>query len=48
MTKLPGKKLGTLDVTLDRKKDNFTWAKISVELRFDLDRGVFHALYDGT
>lgn len=45
--KLPGKKIGMLEVKLDRKKTRYTWAKIAVELRFEIADGTFHTHYEG-
>ncbi len=45
--KKPGKKIGTLEVKLDRKKTRYKWASVEVELRFDLEDGEFHAQYEG-
>jgi len=42
-----GKKIGTLTVTLDRKKTRYKWASVDVELRFDLKSGKFHAQWEG-
>jgi hypothetical protein len=42
-----GKKIGTLEVKLDRKKTRYKWASIDVELRFDIHTGTFHAQYEG-
>ncbi len=47
MSKSPGKKIGMLKVTLDRKKTRYKWASINVELRFDLASGNFHARWEG-
>lgn len=43
----PGKKIGTLEVKLDRKKTRYKWASVDVELRFEMTRGTFHAQYEG-
>ena len=45
--KLPGKKIGTLEVKLDRKKTRYKWASVDVELRFEMTHGTFHAQYEG-
>lgn len=47
MSKHPGKKIGMLEVKLDRKKTRYTWAKVNVELRFEITHGTFHAQYEG-
>lgn len=47
MSQRPGKKIGTLTVTLDRKKTRYKWASVDVELRFEMTRGTFHAMYEG-
>ena len=47
MSKSPGKKIGTLEVKLDRKKTRYKWASIDVELRFEIATGTFHAQYEG-
>lgn len=47
MSKHPGKKIGTLEVKLDRKKTRYKWASVNVELRFEMTRGTFHAQYEG-
>ncbi|HSX22398.1 MAG TPA: hypothetical protein VLE97_06435 [Gaiellaceae bacterium] len=47
MSQRPGKKIGTLKVTLDRKKTRYKWASVDVELRFEMKRGTFHAQYEG-
>jgi hypothetical protein len=43
MSKHPGKKIGTLEVKLDRKKTRYKWASVNVELRFEITHGTFHA-----
>jgi hypothetical protein len=45
--KHPGKKIGVLEIKLDRKKTRYTWAKVEVELRFEITAGTFHAQYEG-
>lgn len=45
--KHPGKKIGTLEVKLDRKKTRYKWASVNVELRFEITHGTFHAQYEG-
>ena len=47
MSQRYGKKIGTLKVTLDRKKTRYKWASVDVELRFDLHTGTFWAQYEG-
>ena len=47
MSKQPGKKIGTLEVKLDRKKTRYKWASVDVELRFEITHGTFHAQYEG-
>ena len=47
MSKHPGKKIGTLEVKLDRKKTRYKWASVDVELRFEMHHGTFHAQYEG-
>ena len=47
MNKHPGKKIGTLEVKLDRKKTRYKWASVNVELRFEMTHGTFHAQYEG-
>jgi hypothetical protein len=47
MNKQPGKKLGTLKVKLDRKKDRYKWASVDVDLRFEITNGTFYAQYEG-
>lgn len=47
MSKHPGKKIGTLEVKLDRKKTRYKWASVDVELRFEITNGTFHAQYEG-
>lgn len=47
MSKQPGKKIGTLEVKLDRKKTRYKWASVNVELRFEITHGTFHAQYEG-
>ena len=47
MNKPPGKKIGTLEVKLDRKKTRYKWASVDVELRFEITNGTFHAQYEG-
>lgn len=42
-----GKKIGMLEVKLDRKKTRYKWASIDVELRFDIAYGTFWAQYEG-
>lgn len=48
MSKHPGKKIGMLEVKLDRKKTRYTWASVDVELRFEITKGTFHAQYEGS
>ncbi len=43
MSQRPGKKIGTLEVKLDRKKTCYKWASVEVELSFDLARGAFRS-----
>ena len=43
----PGKKIGVLEVKLDRKKTRYQRAVVKVELRFDISRGMFWAQYEG-
>lgn len=45
--KLPGKKIGKLEVKLDRKKTRYTWAFVEVELRFEITNGWFYAQWEG-
>jgi hypothetical protein len=47
MSKSPGKKIGKLEIKLDRKKTRYTWASVTVELRFEITTGTFHAQYEG-
>jgi hypothetical protein len=47
MSKRPGKKIGTLEVKLDRQKTRSEWASVKVELRFEITHGTFHAQYEG-
>lgn len=47
MSQKPGKKLGMLEVQLDRKKDRYTHVTVDVELRFEISNGTFHAQYEG-
>jgi hypothetical protein len=47
MSQRPGKKIGMLEVKLDRKKTRYTWASVDVELRFEITKGTFHAQYEG-
>ena len=47
MSKAPGKKLGTLEVKLDRKKTRYRWATVNVELRFEIGNGTFYAQWEG-
>jgi hypothetical protein len=42
-----GKKIGKLEIKLDRKKTHYKWASVEVELRFDLESGKFHAQWEG-
>jgi hypothetical protein len=42
-----GKKIGVLEVKLDRKKTRYKWASVEVELRFDISTGEFHAQWEG-
>ena len=42
-----GKKIGKLEVKLDRKKTRYKFASVEVELRFEIANGTFHAQYDG-
>lgn len=42
-----GKKIGTLEVKLDRKKDRYTRASVTTELRLDLSTGRFAAPWEG-
>ena len=48
MNKHPGKKIGALEVKLDRKKTRYKWASVDVELRFEIANGTFWAQYEGT
>jgi hypothetical protein len=43
-----GKKIGKLEVKLDRKKTRYTWASVEVELRFEIANGTFYAQWEGT
>lgn len=43
----PGKKVGTLRVRLERMTSRSHHAHVEVELRLDVDRGMFHAPYEG-
>lgn len=43
-----GKKIGTLEVKLDRKKTRYKWASVEVELRFEIKSGTFYAQYEGS
>jgi hypothetical protein len=45
--KHPGKKIGMLEVKLDRQKTRYKWASVEVELRFEITNGTFHAQYEG-
>ncbi len=47
MSKHPSKKIGTLEVKLDRKKTRYKWASVDVELRFEITHGTFHAQFEG-
>lgn len=47
MSQRPGKKIGTLEIKLDRKKTRYKHATVDVELRFEIARGLFHAQYEG-
>jgi hypothetical protein len=47
VSKTPGKRIGTLEVKLDRKKTRNKRASIDVELRFDISTGFFWAQYEG-
>lgn len=47
MSQHHGKKIGKLEVKLDRKKDRYHWASVSVELRFDITHGMFWSQYEG-
>ena len=47
MSQRYGKKIGTLKVSLDRKKTRYKWASVDVELRFDLHTGTFWSQYEG-
>jgi hypothetical protein len=47
VSKHPGKKIGTLEVKLDRKKTRYKWASVNVELRFEITNGTFHAQFEG-
>lgn len=42
-----GKKIGKLEVKLDRKKTRYTWASVEVELRFEITNGWFYAQWEG-
>jgi hypothetical protein len=42
-----GKKVGTLEVQLDRKETRYKHASVDVELRFDLYYGTFWAEFEG-
>jgi hypothetical protein len=42
-----GKKIGVLEVMLDRKKTRYQQASVNVELRFDITHGTFWASYEG-
>ena len=46
MSKHPGKKIGTLEVKLDRKKTRYKYASVEVELRFEIKSGMFWAQYE--
>ena len=43
----PGKKIGKLIVTLDRKKTRHKWASLDIELRFDISTGTFWSQFEG-
>ena len=47
MSRRHGKKIGTLEVMLDRKKTRYKWATVEVELRFEIHNGQFYAQYEG-
>ena len=47
MNRHPGKKIGVLEVKLDRKKTRYQRAAVEVELRFDITKGLFHAQWEG-
>ena len=47
MSQRPGKKIGALEVKLDRQKTRHEWASINVELRFEIRTGMFFAQYEG-
>lgn len=42
-----GKKIGMLEVKLDRMKTRYQRASVDVELRFDIGKGAFWAQYEG-
>jgi hypothetical protein len=45
---VPGKKVGTLRVKLERRTSRYDYASVEVELRLDVHDGTFHAEYEGT
>ena len=47
MSQHRGKKIGTLEVKLDRKKNRYTSVTVDVDLRFDISNGTFWAQYEG-
>lgn len=47
MSQRRGKKIGVLEIKLDRKKTRYRRASIEVELRFDMESGDFWAQYEG-
>lgn len=47
MTLRRGKKIGTLVVRLDRKKDRYHHAEVTTDLRFELSSGTFFADWEG-
>ena len=47
MSQRPGKKIGTLEVKLDRMKTRYKRASVDVELRFKMTDGTFWAQWEG-
>ena len=47
MSQKPGKKIGTLRVKLDRKKDRYNHAEVSMGLRLEIHTGTFYAEWEG-
>jgi hypothetical protein len=44
----PGRKVGKLHVKLDRKKDRYNHAEVTMDLRLDAYTGMFYAEWEGT